>query len=218
MKNIRLNYTIVGSFVIAVLVCMVIAVALLTGRTGATDEYYAVYENVTGIKFGTRVLYEGFPIGQVEKVNPVETDGRVRFRVDMSITEGWKVPTDSTAEIVSSGLLAAVTVNLHAGKNSDLLKPGAKIDSIEGANLLQSVSDLARDVRQLTETDIKPMIAKISGAFAGFTDILGENGSSMAKDVQAMVQNLSNSTPQIIDNIERFSANLDHPPSSSTNY
>jgi phospholipid/cholesterol/gamma-HCH transport system substrate-binding protein len=61
VKNNKANYLIVGIFVLAVIVGIVTAVALLTGRTGATDDYYAIYDNVTGVEFGTRVLYEASP-------------------------------------------------------------------------------------------------------------------------------------------------------------
>ena len=61
MKNNRLNYVIVGAFVLLVLAGLVASVALLTGRTGATDDYFAIYKNVTGVAFGSRVLFEGFP-------------------------------------------------------------------------------------------------------------------------------------------------------------
>jgi len=208
LKSNRLNYLIVGAFVLLVLAGLVASVAALTGRTGATDNYFAVYKNVTGVDFGSRVLFEGFHIGQVEKITPVEQDGRVKFRVDLSITKGWKVPEDSKAEIVSSGLLAAVTINLRAGKKPELLAPGAQIESVEAANIMASVSSLAEEVRQLTETDVKPMIAKISKAIGGFTDIMGDSGGAMAKDVQALIQNLTASTPDIIDNMETFSDRL----------
>ena len=94
MKNNKANYLIVGTFVLAVIVGIVASVALLTGRTGATDDYFAIYDNVTGVEFGTRVLYEGFPIGQVEQVKPVQENNRVRFRIDLSVTENWQIPTD----------------------------------------------------------------------------------------------------------------------------
>ena len=140
MKNNRLNYVVVGSFVLIILVGLVASVAALTGRTGATDDYFAIYNNVTGVDFGTRVLYEGFHIGQVEKVSPIEDQRRVKFRVDISISAGWKVPEDSVAEIVSSGLLAAVTINLKAGEKSELLQPGARIESIEAARPTKIIS------------------------------------------------------------------------------
>ena len=70
MRSSKINYLLVGCFVLAMIAAVVVTVATLTGRTGAVDRYYAIYSNVTGIKFGTQVIYEGYPIGQVEKLEP----------------------------------------------------------------------------------------------------------------------------------------------------
>lgn len=188
MKNNKANYLIVGTFVLLVIVGIVTSVALLTGRTGATDEYYAVYDNVTGIEFGTRVLYEGFPIGQVELVAPVQADNKLRFRVDLSVTENWKIPADTTAEIASSGLLAAVTINLKAGKTKDILKPGDQIISAPSANVMAAVSNLARDISALAETDIKPLLANMNRTIGGVGDLLDAKKTALMEDVRLIIK------------------------------
>jgi len=199
---------IVGAFVILVIAGIVASVALLSGRTGATDDYYAVYDNVSGIEFGTRVLYEGYPIGQVEAVIPIQEDKRLRFRVDLSITENWKVPTDTTAEVASSGLLAAVTINLKAGQAEEILKPGAKITSAPSANVMAAVSNLARDISALAETDIKPLLANMNRTVGGFGDLLDAKGAALIEDVRLLIGDLTEQTPEIVDNIARFSKKL----------
>ena len=208
MKNNKANYVIVGAFVILVIAGIVASVALLSGRTGATDDYYAVYDNVSGIEFGTRVLYEGYPIGQVEAVIPIQEDKRLRFRVDLSITENWKVPTDTTAEVASSGLLAAVTINLKAGQAEEILKPGAKITSAPSANVMAAVSNLARDISALAETDIKPLLANMNRTVGGFGDLLDAKGAALIEDVRLLIGDLTEQTPEIVDNIARFSKKL----------
>ena len=105
MNTAKINYVAVGIFISVALVGMIVSMALLTGRTGSTDPYYSVYTNVTGVKFGTQVLYEGYPIGQVEDVVPIVQDGAMRFRVNYEVTEGWQIPDDSVARIGASGLL-----------------------------------------------------------------------------------------------------------------
>lgn len=204
MKTSRLNYVVVGSFVLAAIVGLIAAVALLTGRTGATDSYYVVYDNVTGVEFGSRVLFEGFPIGQVEEITPEQVDGRTRFRVDLSVNEDWKIPADSIAEIAASGLLAAVTVSLTAGDSPEMHKPGAEIKGRDPANVLTALSDLAGDISALTETDVKPLLANISRMVGGMGNLLDEKGDSLVTDLQAITQNLSVRTPEIVDNLEAF--------------
>ena len=208
MKNNKANYLIVGTFVLAVIIGIVASVALLTGRTGATDDYYAIYDNVTGVEFGTRVLYEGFPIGQVEQVKPVQENNPQRFRIDLSVTENWQIPSDTVAEIASSGLLAAVTINLRAGKATTNLEPGNQINSAESANVMAAVSDLAKDISALAETDIKPLLANLNKTVGGFGELLDAKGAALVDDVRLLIGDLTEQTPEIIDNISKFSKKL----------
>ena len=103
MKNDSINYVLVGTFVVAMVAALLFAIALLTGRTGATDTYYTRYDDATGLKYGSEVLYMGFPVGQVEKIEPVVEGGKVLFELELSVTEKlrkWSVPADSVALIV----------------------------------------------------------------------------------------------------------------------
>jgi phospholipid/cholesterol/gamma-HCH transport system substrate-binding protein len=208
VKNNKANYLIVGTFVILVIAGVVASVALLSGRTGATDDYYAVYDNVTGIEFGTRVLYEGFPVGQVEDVKPIQENGRVMFRVDLSVTENWKIPSDTVAEIASSGLLAAVTISLEAGEAKKTLEPGSQIISAPSANVMATVADLARDISALAESDIKPLLSTMNRTVGGFGDLLDAKGAALIEDVRLILGDISEQTPEIIDNIGKFSKKL----------
>ena len=58
---------------LAMVVGLVISISVLSGKTGATDLYYTRYDDATGLKYGTQVLYMGFPVGQVEAIRPVVT-------------------------------------------------------------------------------------------------------------------------------------------------
>ena len=89
------------------LVATIGSVSMMMGRTGPTDEYHLVLDNVTDIKFGTLVRFEGFPIGQVERIAPFAEGSQMNFRVDLSVREGWHFPVDSVARIGSSSFLAA---------------------------------------------------------------------------------------------------------------
>ncbi len=70
MRNHFLNYTAVGIFVAAMIAALVVALSLLSGRTGPTDTYFVVLDDVTDVKYGTVVRFAGYPIGQVEEISP----------------------------------------------------------------------------------------------------------------------------------------------------
>ena len=60
------NYVIVGAFVLLMLLALVLWIALLSGRTGATDRYTIAYTNVMGLAEGAPVSFQGYRIGKVE--------------------------------------------------------------------------------------------------------------------------------------------------------
>jgi len=215
MRYSKINYLVVGVFVIAMIVAAVAAIAILTGRTGAVDRYYTVYDNVTGVKFGTQVIYEGYPIGQVETVTPNENKGRMEFRVDFSIQQGWRIPDDSQVEIAAPSLLSAVALQVHAGVSVDALKPGERVNSRDTADVFGAVSSLAEQVAKVIESDAKPLFKEVTGTFKELKQFIAQDGRVLSGDVQKLisdskdlVEDIQRRIPGIADNIEVFTANL----------
>jgi len=202
MKSNKINYLVVGTFVIIMLILFIGSVALLTGRTGAADDYYAVYDNVTGVKFGTQVRYEGYPIGQVEEVTPIVEGGRMRFRVKMSVVEGWKIPEDSVAEIAAPGLLAAITVAVSAGDSKATLKPGDRIRAKERSDIFAAVSDIAGQIGDLSKNSIKPLLANLNDSVLAINKLLIGDGAQIIADLKTVSSTINETAPQIIANLD----------------
>lgn len=208
MRNSKINYLVVGVFVIGMIVALVASVALLTGRTGAVDNYFAYYSNVTGIKFGTQVVYEGYPIGQVEEVTPEEKDGRMRFRVDFGINQGWRIPKDSLIEIAAPGLLAAVTLSIHAGAEKVSLKPGDQVPSRERSDIFAVVSSVAGQLGDLMDSNIKPLLSNVNKIIEKEGMGLFRDARKVTSDLAELVALMAERVPRIADNIESFSSKL----------
>lgn len=202
MRNAKIDYVAVGAFVLAMVVGLVVVVAMLTGRTGAVDNYHTVYDNVTGIKFGTQVLYEGFQVGQVEQVEPIQEGNRVRFRVDMSIKSGWKIPDDSIARVTASGLLAAITINISAGQSQTALKPGSQITGEPAANIFAAISSVAGNINDLTESTIKPLLVNLNRAVVQFGDIMEKDGAETARELHSAADALAKRLPSLMASAE----------------
>ena len=208
MRNNKINYVIVGAFVSVALVSMVIAIALLTGRTGATDSYNAMYKNVGGVKFGTQVVFEGYKIGQVENITPMIDGNKIKFKVSMEIQEGWKIPSDSYAQIASSGLLAPVVISIKSGKSEDALKPGSAISSRESANIFAAISEVAGEMSELSNSSLKPLLSSVNQAVRTFEKILGDDGKALVKELRVITKDISEKMPGITKNVVSFSRNL----------
>ncbi len=217
MRISKLNYVVVGVFVMAAIIGLVGAIAMLTGRTGDTDEYFAIYRNVTGIKFGTQVIYEGYPIGQVEEVTPEQRDGGMVFRVDFGINKGWRLPSDSRVEIAAPGLLAAKTLSIHAGASKAALKPGTQVNSMEAADIFGAMSSLAdkvsgfleNEVKQLLEGDVKALMGNVTEVVGGINKILDGDGKVLVKDISALVKDMSVRLPEITTNVHSFTRKME---------
>lgn len=209
MRSNRVNYLVVGTFVIAVMAGLVVSVAWLTGRTGPTESYHAIYKNVTGIKFGSQVFYEGYPIGQVSGVVPEARQGRMEFRVTFDVREGWVIPDDSIARAGASGLLSAVSLNISAGTSRTALKPGARIASQEVGNLYKVIADVAADLQALAESDIKPLVRNLSRGGGILADILEGDGQRIMEKVRVLVDDLSVRAPEMTDQIASFTGELE---------
>lgn len=186
MYNKRYNYVLVGAFVAAMLLATVVSIAVLTGRTGPSDEYFVWLDNVTDIKYGTQVRFEGFPIGQIEDIEPAEPGSSGRFQIQISVTQGWRIPTDSVMRIGSSSFLAAKTLDIESGSSEDHIAPGGEIASAPPADMFTTMQAAASRLSALSEGSIKPLLAtlhdlistvnrdtpRITGELATFTENL----------------------------------------------
>jgi len=186
MRDDQRNYAVVGVFVIAIAVGLIAWLAVLAGRTGATDPYHVHFANVMGLSSGTQVLYEGYPIGMIEDIEPTARDGRQLFRLDISVERGWAIPEDSVATITASGLLAAVVVNVGAGTSTTLLDPGDEIPSLESPDLFAAMSSVAEDVGELIQESLRPMLGTLS-----------EGGPEILEDLEAFTGQLNETLARI---------------------
>jgi len=183
MQDSRINYVVVGAFVTAMIVAFVVIISVLAGRSGATDEYFTVYNNVGGVKLGTLVFYEGYQIGQVDDVSPMGEGAQVRFKVTMAVQEGWQIPQDSVARAQVSGLLSAIAIDIQGGKSATALKPGSEIEGVEGTNIFATLADISSEFRDLSSSTIKPLLASVN-------KYVNEFGTTTMQHLPALMENL----------------------------
>ncbi len=192
MKRDNVNYLVAGSVVVGTLLFLFFILYNITGQTsGDTDAYHTYYEQVGGLKYGTPVYYEGFSIGQIEEVIPEHQGTRTRFRVELTIRQGWPLATDTVAAISTSGLLSDVFIVLEQGESDQLLQVDAEITSRGVSDIFGSLGELAGNVNDLTENQIKPLIDTVS------------------ERIDNITLNLEDSTPEVIDDLKQLLGRLD---------
>jgi phospholipid/cholesterol/gamma-HCH transport system substrate-binding protein len=85
----------------------------------------ARFERIDGLAMGADVRISGIKVGKVlaERLDPETYRAEVRF----SVMSGVELPVDSSAAIVSSGLLGGKYLALMPGGDEAVLKPGGEI-------------------------------------------------------------------------------------------
>lgn len=202
MKRDNINYLAVGSFVLITLLLLLIVLYKLTGRVGDSDPYHVNLTNITGLTDGSRVTYEGYQVGFVAGVTPEQSEAGTRYRVELRVKEGWKIPRDSVARIYAAGLLAETVINIEEGADKTLLQPGAEITGLQGGDMFAALGSVADDIGALTRDTLRPLLENIDRQV---TDLGGELGTRVPRilgDVENMVQKLDKSANGLSDMLD----------------
>jgi phospholipid/cholesterol/gamma-HCH transport system substrate-binding protein len=208
MRSHFLNYTAVGVFVSAMVVALIVAVMMLSGRSGPTDRYSILFDNVSDMKYGTVVRYEGYPVGEVGAIEPERMENRYRFRVFVDLKQGWQIPTDSVARIAASSFLAAKTIEIAGGKAASVIPPNGEIPGGSPADMFTLMSSVAAEIGDLSNSSLKPMLAKISDTIDRIGTSTEGNLNQLFGSLNAIAKSVQDKTPQIASDLAQLTAQL----------
>jgi phospholipid/cholesterol/gamma-HCH transport system substrate-binding protein len=113
------------------------------------------------VKYGTQVRYEGYPIGQVEGITPIVDGPGMKFRLDVSIRQGWRIPTDSVARVGNSNFLAAKTLDIKSGRSPATIEVGQEIAAQPAIDVFAIITETASEFSSLSRERITPLLATL---------------------------------------------------------
>ena len=200
MKNEKRNYVVVGAFVIAMVVVLVVWVSLMAGRGGATDRYTVLYTNVSGLKAGTRILYQGYPVGLIDSIFPVDRNGHRMFQIELDVEKGWPISVDSKARI-ATGIFSAPVIDIDGGGAQEFLTPGSEIAAQEATNIVATLNTTAAKVENILNEvgasapeliqNAKQLLVKVNAAVGRVNEILQPDN---VRHVSSILENLDQAT------------------------
>jgi len=132
----------VGAFMLAgIFSLMVLAVKVSGFDVGAaTDSYsiYARFENIGGLTNRAKVSVAGVVIGKVAEITLDQDDftALVRMEVDAGVDQ---LTSDTTAAILTEGLLGGKYIGLVLGAEDELLTDGDEISDTQSALVLEEL-------------------------------------------------------------------------------
>lgn len=199
MKRDSINYVLVGAAVLAAGVLLLVALAMITGRGGATTAYFTHYRNVTGLRYGAPVFYQGYRIGQVGAIVPERDSQGTRYKVELDVRRDWPIPKDSIARLTATGLLADVAVGIGEGKDRAMAAPGAELAGAENADIFSAMNELAGQITQLTRGQISPLIQTLSKRVDSITGAIDKGTPDIVEQSRKLLTQLNSASASLND-------------------
>jgi phospholipid/cholesterol/gamma-HCH transport system substrate-binding protein len=104
---------------------------------GATYDTRAPFDNIGGLKVRAPVRSAGVVVG---RVSAIEFDGKTyQAMVTLSVDERYRFPKDTSAKILTSGLLGEQYVGLEPGGDTAMLGAGDTIRMTQSAIVLENL-------------------------------------------------------------------------------
>jgi phospholipid/cholesterol/gamma-HCH transport system substrate-binding protein len=204
VKRDSVNYVLVGTVVAAAFVVLLVGLAIITGRSGASTDYYTHYRNVTGLRYGAPVFYEGYRIGQVGAITPERSPGangvpQTRYRVELSVRRDWPIPKDSPARLTSTGLLADVAIGIGEGVSKEVAAPGSELHGVESTDIFSVVGELAGQLSELTRDQIAPLIKNLSQHVDSIASVIDKNTPELVDQSKLLLHRLNGASDALND-------------------
>src|SRR5688572_32608383 len=95
---------------------------------------YGLFDQIAGLKPKAPVEIAGVHVGQVTAIG---LDESFRARVDLDLDSNLKLPVDSSAVIVTAGILGDRYIQLTPGAEDEVMKPGEQIAYTESTLVLE---------------------------------------------------------------------------------
>jgi len=136
----------VGLFVVMGIAALLMLALQVSGLSDFYDGHKgfrvkASFSNIGGLKVRSKVTISGVTIGRVMNISLHQnTYGEYEAMVELSIDDSLnKVPDDSSAKILTAGLLGDNYIGIVPGQSTTFLHEGSTIDLTSQALLLEDL-------------------------------------------------------------------------------
>ena len=138
----RLINIVVGFFMLIALLALLVLALQVSGLSSyATQPYYSVsatFDNVGDLKVRSAVKVAGVKIGDVVAIELDHKTYRAIVTMRIAASEN-RLPKDSSADILTAGLLGSNYISLSPGFEQSYLHEGSHIEETHSALILENL-------------------------------------------------------------------------------
>ncbi|MDX1795883.1 MAG: outer membrane lipid asymmetry maintenance protein MlaD [Hydrogenovibrio sp.] len=132
----------VGAFVIMTLISLVFIAFKVSNFQGIQDkptyQISALFGNIGGLKVRAPVKISGVVVGRVASISVDQRTYKAKVVMDI-YSEYNKLSLDTSASILTSGLLGDQYIGLQPGADEEYLKNGDQLDLVQSALVLENL-------------------------------------------------------------------------------
>ncbi|MCL4745639.1 MAG: outer membrane lipid asymmetry maintenance protein MlaD [Burkholderiaceae bacterium] len=132
----------VGLFVLlgfAALAFLAVRAGNMSSSIALSDTYEASarFDNIGGLKPRAAIRSAGVVVGRVTAIR--FNDKAYQAEVTLALDRRYKFPKDSSAKIMTSGLLGEQYIGIEPGGDLEMIKPGDRITLTQSAVVLENL-------------------------------------------------------------------------------
>ena len=144
VRRDTVNYTLVGAVVLAAIVLLLVGLALITGRSGATHRLRRALSQRDRPSLRRAGVLSGLSHrpGRRRSRPSARADG-TRYKVELAIRRDWPIPNDSPARLQSTRPSRRRLGRHQRRREQEMLAPGGELKGEEGADIFAAMNELA---------------------------------------------------------------------------
>ena len=165
--NNKVNFTFVGSIVLAILVAMIFSIYwLMKPSDSSKQKEYLIYfnESVSGLNINSPVKYRGVNVGKVEEIH-ISSKNTQEIEVLVSILATTPIKESTTATLNAQGITGLVFIDLSLGDVNSA-------DLIKGKNEQYPIIHSKPSLFLRFENSVGSITEKLSGTLDGTSTLL----------------------------------------------
>ncbi|HOF22390.1 MAG TPA: MlaD family protein, partial [Bacteroidales bacterium] len=165
-----------------------------------TSYYYSVFDDIGGLSESSPVEINGFKVGIVQAVRLLDrTSGKLL--VEYSVSNDFRLPVNSVAEIVPVSIIAGMKVQFRIGDGPGFYKVGDTIPGKLSKSIIVSIEEEFGPVKD----KLLSLVAALDSVSAAVSKMLDPE---FRNNIDGIVANLSSTTGSINNIVKTREADL----------
>ena len=135
-KNLKMGLSVLGIILLAFFIILFSRDDISHKDGGKYYQIYARFNRTDGLMIGDAVRVAGMDIGRVVGA---KLDDNFKAIMTLEVKEAVKLPDDSSAAIVSSGVMGNKYIEIEPGGSEDMIAPGGEFSYTQDAMVLEEL-------------------------------------------------------------------------------